>query len=211
MSETIAEAVAAEPGGAVHPALDWWQRLRHPRHGDPGTLARLRRSRSTLEALQVPDAITLAARLGAIARDGQTPGWKTRAALDLARVLAHVRAHDPNLHPMRAAGWKRFAGARRESDAGDDRPVLSEARFRRLLLTGDGEEKVTAFTRLIALLGGTVKVDDLARDFMNWNHPEIGDRIRERWAFLYYAASDAAPALSVDSVPDTNTPTEDEA
>ncbi len=194
------EQAAAE---AVHPALDWWRQLRDPKHGDPGSLARLRRSRSPLDAMQVPDALVLARRLGAIPHGGTAPDWKVHAALDLARVLAHVRDHDADQHPMRAAGWKHFVGARRESDAGDDRPVLSEARFRRLLLTGGGEEKVAAFTRLIALLGGTVKVDDLARDFVRWNHPELGDRVRERWAFLYYAASTAAPPLPADT--DTST------
>lgn len=202
---TPVEPVVARPDRGRH-ALDWWRRLSDPRSGDPGTLARLRRSRSTLEAMQVPDAIELARRQGAIPREGQAPDWKVRAALDLARVLAHVRQHEPTDHPMRAAGWRRFPGARRESDAGEDRPVLSEARFRRLLLTGDGEEKVSAFTRLIALLGGTIKVDDLAHDFVRWNHPELGDRVRERWAFLYYAAGSAAPPLPAE----TDTPTEDD-
>lgn len=206
MTQTTHMESAALRRHGVHPALEWWQRLRDPHRGDPGTLARLRRSRSTLEAMQVPDALELARRLRAIPRDGQVPGWKVRAALDLARVLAHVREHDPVNHPMRAAGWKHFAGTRRESDAGDDRPVLSEARFRRLLLTGDGEEKVTAFTRLIALLGGTVKVDDLANAFWDWNNPWRGERIREHWAFLYYAAGTAAPPLPAD----TDTPTEDD-
>jgi CRISPR type I-E-associated protein CasB/Cse2 len=204
METTFVES-SAPAREAGHIAMDWWQRLRDPRSGDPGTLARLRRSRSTLEAMQVPDAIILAARLGAISREGRAPNWRVRAALDLARVLAHVRQHDPAHHPMRAAGWKHFAGTRRESDAGEDRPRLSEARFRRLLLTGDGEEKVSAFIRLTALLDDAVKVDDLARDFMRWNHPEQGDRVRERWAFLYYAAADAAPPLSFETAVDTDT------
>lgn len=182
----------------AHPALEWWSRLRDPRRGDAGALARLRRSRSTLDVLQVREAVVLARRLGAVPRDGGAPDWKLRAALDLARVLAHVREHDPLYHPMRAAGWKRFAGTRRESDAGEDRPRMAEARFRRLLQTGDGEEKVVAFARLVALLSGRVKVDDMARDFMLWNHPDAGERTRERWAFLYYAAADAAPRAPTD-------------
>lgn len=195
------EAKAPKPHRGL-PALEWWQRLSHPRHGNRGALARLRRSRSSLEAMQVPEAIELASRSGALVEGRQVPDWKVRAALDLGRVLAHVREHDPVRHPMRAAGWKHFAGTRRETDAGTDRPVLSEARFRRLVLTGDGEEKVAAFSRLIALLGGTVKVDDLACDFMSWNHPDHGDRVRERWAFIYYAAGSAAPPLPVETNPD---------
>ncbi len=189
----------ARPGPGIH-AFEWWSKLAHPITGDPGTLARLRRARSPAEALGVRAAVSLARRLGG--GRPNSPDWRIRAYVDLARVLARVKAHDPGKHPMRAAGWKRFAGERRESDAGDDRPILSEARFKRLLQTGEGEEKVVAFTRLIALLDRTVKVDDLAADFLSWNHPEWGDRVRERWAFLYYAAGDAAPALPPISIED---------
>lgn len=206
MTETNPTELAGAKADRGQRALEWWRRLSDPLNGDPGTLARLRRSRSPLETLQVPDAIELARRVGAIDGEHQAPGWNVQAALGLARVLAHAREHDATNHPMRAVGWKYFPGSRRESDAGDDRPKLSEARFRRLLLTGDGEAKIAAFTRLIALLGGSVKVDDLARDFLSWNHPEYGDRIRERWAFLYYAAGTAAPPLPMES----DTPTEDD-
>jgi CRISPR type I-E-associated protein CasB/Cse2 len=102
---------------------------------------------------------------------------------------------------MRAAGWKSFPGDKKESEAGDDRPVLSEARFRRLLETGEGEEKLLAFVRLVTLLDGTVNVTQLASDFMSWNHPEYGERVRERWAFEYLAAGSAAPPLPpVDTI-----------
>lgn len=104
---------------------------------------------------------------------------------------------------MQAAGWKTFAGSRKESDAGADRPVLAEGRFRRLLQTTDGEDQVAAFVRLVALLGGTVNIDALARDFLDWNHPTRGDRVRERWAFLYYAAADAAPPPPTDDLDST--------
>lgn len=187
-------------------ALHWWQRLRDPRRGDPGTLAQLRRSRGTLEALRVREAYTLAHRVGGGRREASDR--HVRASADLARVLAHVKTHDPRQHPMQAAGWKRFAGSQRESDAGADRPALAEGRFRRLMLTGDGEEKVTAFTRLVALLGGTVNVAALANDFLLWNHPAHGDRVRERWAFLYYAAGDAAPPAPDDEP--APTPDEDD-
>lgn len=183
-------------------ALQWWERLRDPSTGNPGALAELRRCRSTPEAVRLREALVLARRLGGAS--GASPDWRTRAALDLARVLAHVREHDPAQHPMRAAGWKHFAGSRRESDAGEDRPVLSEARFRRLLQVGDGEEKVSAFSRLVALLGNRVRVDDLASDFLLWNHPDRGDSVREHWAFLYFAAGAAAPAPQAGPTSDSD-------
>lgn len=188
-------------------ALQWWQRLREPGRGDPGTLAELRRCASTVEAMRIRAAIVLARRLGVARADA--PDFRVRAALDLARVLAHVKVHDATRHPMRAAGWEHFAGMRKESEVGPkERPKLAEGRFRRLLQTGDGEEKVVAFVRLVVLLGGTVNVAALADDFLLWNHPVHGDRVRERWAFLYYAAGDAAPPAPNDDL--TSTPDEDD-
>jgi CRISPR system Cascade subunit CasB len=179
--------------GAV--ALAWWRRLTDSEHGDAAALARLRRSRTALEALGVNAAASLARQLGAT--NAGAPDGRTKDVLQLARVLAHVKEHDASQHPMRAAGWKRFAGDRRETDAGEDRPLLSEARFRRLLETGEGDEKVAAFTRLIAIMGGVVNVDALSDDYLHWNYPEIGDRVREQWAFQYYAAGAAAPAALI--------------
>jgi CRISPR type I-E-associated protein CasB/Cse2 len=161
--------------------------------GDPGTRARLRRARSSLDLLRITPAVDLARQLGAVPKARPAPDWKLNAALDLSRVLAHVKEHESQ-HPMKAAGWEHFPGDRRETDVSEGRPRLSEARFRRLLETGDGEEKVRAFTRLVTLLDGRVNVDQLASDFLDWNHPEYGDRVRERWAFHYLAAGSAAPA-----------------
>ncbi|HET7586342.1 MAG TPA: type I-E CRISPR-associated protein Cse2/CasB [Gemmatimonadaceae bacterium] len=172
-------------------ALDWWRQLTDRNKGDPGSLARLRRCRSSVDASTVRAAVSLARRLGATRQTASDD--RRRDVLDLARVLAHVKEHD-STHPMRAAGWQRFAGDRKESDAGDDRPRLAEARFRRLLQTGLGEEKVAAFARLVALLGETINVRELANDFLDWNHPVRGDRVRERWAFIYYHADSALPA-----------------
>jgi CRISPR system Cascade subunit CasB len=96
---------------------------------------------------------------------------------------------------MQAAGWRSFPNDRRESDAGEDRPRLSEARFRRLLEVGSGEEQVAAFVRLVRLLDGEMNVAVLATDFLDWTDPVRGERVRSRWAFDYYAAGMAAPAV----------------
>lgn len=193
---TKPETPASVAGGARRgaPALAWWRRHCDPmnRQVDPGTRARLRRARSHLDVLRVSAAADLARRLGAVPTTHAAPPWRLYAALDLARVLAHVKEHETR-HPMRAAGWKGFPGDKKESEAGDQRPVLSEARFRRLLETGEGEEKVLAFTRLVTILGGMINVEQLASDFITWNHPEYGDRVRERWVFEYLDAGNAAP------------------
>lgn len=166
---------------------EWWKRYCAPDAGDPATRARLKRCGSFTEALGVPAAILLARQLGALKDVGDR---RLESALGLARVLANIVADDA-LSPMRAAGWPSFPGDKREADLdGSQRPRLSELRFRRLLQTGGGEEQVTAFIRLIRLLGGQVNVAALARDYLTWHQ----DTTKHRWAFDYYAASTAAPA-----------------
>lgn len=185
----MTDLATAAPRSIGGRALAWWTTYCHLEHGDAGVRARLRRCRSAIDALAEPAAIDLARRLGAVGagREGQET-----VALDLARLLAHVGAHGPE-RPMRAAGWRTFAGDRRESDVGDDRPALSEVRFRRLLRAERGNELTTAFIRLVALVPDSVRVDALAADFWYWN-----DETRHRWAFDYYAAGSigatAAPA-----------------
>lgn len=169
-------------GGA---ALDWWRYHCDPATADPGVRAQLRRCDSPVDAASITAAVALARRLGAFA-DG-ADDRRVTSALNLARVLAHVREHVPGA-PMRAAGWKTFAGDRKESEAGEDRPLLSEARFRRLLTTGPDEEQVAAFVRLVAILDGAVDVAVLAADFLDWSHPWRGDHVRKKWAEDYYAA-----------------------
>lgn len=99
---------------------------------------------------------------------------------------------------MRSAGWRRFPGEAKESDAGADAPKLSELRFRRLLQTERGEEQVTAFVRLVQLLGGKIDVARLADDFVFWN-----DRVKREWAFDYYAAGIAMPHNSLGEADET--------
>ena len=166
-------------------AWRWWHGLVDPEHGDRGALARLRRCQGPTDALVVPQALTLVRRLG-------LDGERRLDALGLAIVLAHVRESD-GLPLMRAAGWQSFPGDRRESEVGAERPLLSEPRFRRLLQTTP-DERIAAFVRLVRLLGGKANVNDLAASFLAW-----GDRVRQRWAFDYYAAGRSAPAASADA------------
>ncbi len=174
-------------GDTQNRVLGWWKRYCHPTHGDPGIRARLRRCRSSTDTLSIAAAVGLARQLTWSRMPDAENDWRLIAALNLARVLAHVTDPDVTRRPMRAAGWQSFPGDRRESDAGDDRPRLSEARFRRLLQTERGEEQVTAFVRLVKLLDGRVNVSALADDFLHWN-----EQTKRRWAFEYYAAGLAA-------------------
>lgn len=181
----------AHPTTAVQkPAVvQWFDDLKK----NSGASARLRRCRSTVDALTEPAAVGLARRLGVLHERSRHDDDAVRAALDLARVLAHVTTHSGQQRVMQSAGWKQFPGERRESDAGEIRPVLSEARFRRLLTTPTGEPLVAAFIRLVRQLKGVVNVTELANDFRNWGDPERGPGVRQKWAFDYYAAGVSAP------------------
>lgn len=199
MSNTDVEPPGAENASSTTAgkvALEWWSRLTDKKSGDAGARARLRRSHSTGDALGERAALALARRLRNV-----RPTPSTGRALDLARVLVHVREHTP-ITPMRAVGWKAFPYDRAEAEGGGERPALSEARFRRLMKAEhDNDELVVAFIRLVHLLGESCNVARLAEDFLYW-----GDRCRERMAFEYYAAgsptSDSPKVSAVTSSED---------
>ncbi|SDH68021.1 type I-E CRISPR-associated protein Cse2/CasB [Roseospirillum parvum] len=159
--------------GAV--ALDWWRDLRDNR----AAAARLRRCHSPLEALLVPQTLTLARRLNRADR----PDRLGRVGA-LAVTLAHVKEHAPGLSVMRAVG----ATSTKDDDV--EGATLSEQRLRRLLLTdGDDEsELMSAFVRLVRLMKGTANVADLAHSLLFWS-----DHTRQRWVFDYYNAGRARP------------------
>lgn len=183
---TIPTAAPAEAPTVGMRCRAWWQEYCDPESGDPAVRARLRRCRSNAEALSIVPAVTLARRLGAIGRDVRERDYRIVRALGLARLLACVR-HDASESVMRVAGFRTFPGDDGQSDD-SNRPVLSESRFRRLLLTPADESLVTALSRLVTQLDGKANIARLAQDVWWWN-----DRTRQRWAFEYYAAGVAAP------------------
>jgi len=67
-----------------------------------------------------------------------------------------------------------------KSDGGSAR--VSGLRFRRLLKAKDREEFFTAMVRIIALLGGAVNLQSLAKSAYFWN-----ETTRKQWAFDYYS------------------------
>lgn len=165
---------------------EWWAEYCDPMSGDPAVRARLRRCRSVAEVLTVAPAIGLARRLGGVRIERNALDNRFERALGLARILVHVSSNAPE-PIMRVAGYAHFPGDR---DSGDDgnRPLLSETRFKRLLLAPPGEELLTMLIRLLAQVDGRANIARLAQDVWWWN-----DRTRERWAFEYYAAGVAAP------------------
>jgi CRISPR system Cascade subunit CasB len=61
---------------------------------------------------------------------------------------------------------------------------VSGLRFRRLLQTKESDELFTAIGRIMAMLGGAVNLQNLAKSVYFWN-----DRTRKQWAFEYYSKS----------------------
>src|SRR6185503_1276150 len=147
-------AQSAKP--RTHPALDWWKSVGDPESGDHGARAKLRRCRSTADVISIPAGVRLPQMLGALPRRGTDLDAGFARGLDLARVLAHVTGNS-GAHPMRDVGWPVFPGSRREGEV-EKRPIMSEARFRRLLQSEPGEDLVAQFTRLVALLGGETDI-----------------------------------------------------
>jgi CRISPR system Cascade subunit CasB len=75
----------------------------------------------------------------------------------------------------RAIGRKKF---------GSPESLLSEGRFRRLLVVRRAEELMDAMTRLVRIVDGRINIADLTNSMLRWT-----DRTRAEWAYAYYGAS----------------------
>ena len=155
-------------------AADWWSDLVSEESGGRATrgarkavVARLRRADAPIEVMQEPEALRLIRRL---------PWAPDRIAI-LAGVLAFVREPDD----------QRIARAIGRESLEDDKALMSEARFRRLLQT-PGNELMDPLRRLIRLTKGKANVRDLSSSVLYW---DWGDRVKKRWIFDYYGVSDS--------------------
>ena len=186
METTLVAPAITDPKSIEHRARDWWRVTISDADGDRGLRAQLRRCATPLDAVGVPAAIGLARRLGRIP-DAGAPAWKQREcerALGLAIVLAHVRA-ESGKPLMRTLGWGVFPYDKKEADAGAERPVLSELRFKRFLQTEGEDELIAAFVRLIAWADGETDVANLSRVFLRWDE----DRTKRDLALVYFRAN----------------------
>ena len=175
----------------VDAAWKWWNNLQ-PREtksgvklpGDRAALARLRRCSSPLEAATEPATAQLFKALDLHRTDRNI----ARTAV-LAAVLAHVREPMPS---------KRIAEAIGAPAGGDATEALVKPnRFKHLVSARGDEEILIAFRRVVAMLGRTANVKDLARLILSWTDDEAGDRARTRFAFDYHGAGFAAPAAEL--------------
>lgn len=167
-------------------AVRWWRSLGpvtieggRTLPGDRATLARLRRCGSAMDALVEPATARL---FKALSFDRSVNDHLGRTAA-LAAVLAHVRTD--------AKG--RIARAIGSSTGEPEDALLKPNRFRALMAARTHDEVLTGFRRVVALLGGTASVADLARLILGWTDDEAGDRVRTHFAFDYYGAGAFAP------------------
>jgi CRISPR system Cascade subunit CasB len=78
--------------------------------------------------------------------------------------------------------------------------LLKPLRFRRLMEATTGDERLTAFRRLIALAGGALNLTDLADALLDWS-----EWTQRRWVYDYWNAGQPAERTG------TLTPAEDTA
>ncbi len=168
-------------------AKRWWEQLR-PREvngrsipGDRAALARLRRASNVMEAASEPATGDLYRRLKFSDPTGDLP----RAAL-IAAVLAHVKK-DPEKTILIA----RAIGSPRGGE--ETTALITPLRFKRLVSAREPDDLLVAFRRVVAILGGTANVADLARQLLSWTAEHHRDLARTRFAFEYHGAGPFAP------------------
>jgi CRISPR system Cascade subunit CasB len=170
--------------------VSWWYQYidQNPRkdrpNGDPAVRASLRRCHTWSDAMSVAAAHDLARRVGA---DPAESEYRVIQVFSVARVLAHVTAH-------RAERLMDRAGAPADGVRGDDKnPIVSSARFRRLMSSEPGDELADQIIRVLAQLKGECNVAALAKDLMYWN-----DRTRLHWSFQYFGKTTGQRTDAID-------------
>lgn len=148
---------------------DWWNNALSNR----GVVARLRRSKSLLEAAMEPSTLQLARRLGAKAEELED------VAL-ISAVLADVRIDQQGISVARALGTP------------DENPICSPLRLRRLIEAPKGVNQLTAFRRALALLNHQANVQDLSVSLLDWNDLRRNDARRQQWLYDYYHTDNPA-------------------
>ncbi|MFM9938435.1 MAG: type I-E CRISPR-associated protein Cse2/CasB [Hyphomicrobiaceae bacterium] len=182
-------------------AVSWLASLR-PREvggrliaGDRAALARLRRASSVMEAAAEPATADLYKKLGL-----QYPARDLARAAVVAAVLAHVRE----------ASSEKIARAIGTPRAGDgSTAILTPLRLKRLLAAREPDDILIAFRRVVAILGHTANIRDLALQVLAWTDAERGDITRTRFAFDYHGAGPFAPGAEAATAIISQTPAQD--
>lgn len=167
--------VAQSPGEI---ALRWWKDNLRPADETGavrGFRARLRRASSVVEVFAEQRVIALHETLA-----DRSP----RDPRDLAALAQLLAAVEVNTNEPVARLFGR----------GNDNPVLSKIRFRRLILSDERPELAGELRSALPLIGNACDVAALSRDFLYWN-----EDVRVRWCLEYFARgpSEVPPSETV--------------
>ena len=179
-------------------AYGWWKSLGPSKDeqgrtlpGNRAALARLRRCSTVLDVIAEPATGKLVRALGINWRSEDGPPGELERAAALAGVLAHVRESDR----------RKIATAIGAPPGGDAKEaLLKPTRFRTLMAARTGDELLIGFRRAVAILDRKANIRDLSKVIFGWSDDEAGDRVRTRFAFDFYGASDYAPQTSTDTI-----------
>lgn len=157
----------------------WWWRLliedgpeRPPRRGERAELRRCH----TLAQVALDKAFNDLLR-GLREKDVDL-GRHVQGLAAAARVLMEVREEAPGL-----TLGKLMARPGKDPKKG----AVSGLRFRRLLAVDDLEDLAQALIRAVRLCGEQAPVLALAADVFDWADPKQREKVRQRWAYDYYA------------------------
>lgn len=160
---------------------DWWWRLvkedgpgRPPRRGER---AKLRRCH-TLAQVALDKAFNDLLR-GLRKNDVQL-GRYAHGLAAAARVLMEVRNEAPEPNPGRLMAKARL-------DKNPKQGAVSGLRFRRLLAMDNLDEVTQALIRAVRLCDEQAPVLSLAADIFDWADPQRREKVRQTWAYDYYA------------------------
>jgi len=173
-------------------AWQWWNAMQPQKRengttpGDRATLARLRRCSHPAELAVEPATAELFGKLK-FDRSTATEGDIATAAV-LAGVLSHIRT-------LSSGSLARTMGARQ-----GERAIVSAIRMKRFMAAREPEDVLRQFQRILAMLGDTADVRDVAASVLAWLDPSpAGDRARTRFAFAYHGATlEGADDLEAD-------------
>lgn len=146
--------------------LDWWQKLEDDRA-----------SRAILRRAPTITTVTLSAPYQRLFRRFQAAKWNPDGIASrndrlaaIVGLLAHVTQDQPG-SPAKAMSHKA---------PGEDRPLVSELRFTRLLESPDVEVLFSGLRRVLPLMEHRIDIIALANDVLHW-----GDKVKKDWAYAY--------------------------
>lgn len=172
------ESKAKKPEQMIY---EWWEHYSsESEQGEAsrkGEFANLRRCKNLEEILFTPQYQYLYRKVNkAKWVNGSACNNKEAIAL-LAGVLAYIKEDVKSEKNEKKHVAEHFARVQE----GGDKPIVSEARFMRLMKIKTHTELFTEIVRIIRLAGDSAPLNDLITSLYWWN-----DKTRQKWTFEYF-------------------------